>query len=399
MQISTSLVAALAGSASAQLVLLFGTSPSFHKDLMAAAAGKHHAVSPGTLAQRPLGGSAHGVKSSSDEGLPAYKRGQHTLVEQDESLCRSYGERQWTGTVDVSDTRRLFFWAQESRGDPANDPVLFWMNGGPGGSSFTGGLTELGACMLWNDSTVPEPNPWSWNNNATVVFLDQPAGVGFSTVKEGAKRPGTDQDGAEDFQAFLNVFFRDVFPDKAHLPIHIAAESYGGHYGPTYVHHILESRRYGAETAFWGNITSMILVDAVIDFGGPGAGVYELLCKDPQGKGILKDEECDQIRADLPEMERIWRQCEQTLDVNVCLGLMEQTMNKIMMPYIKLVEKGERSSYHSTYLHWTLDAAPTAVHPPTNRTSTIQSTAHAQTPCSAETRPRATTPSTSTARR
>jgi len=38
----------------------------------------------------------------------------------------------------------IHYWLSESEGDPANDPVVFWMNGGPGGSSLIGGLTENG---------------------------------------------------------------------------------------------------------------------------------------------------------------------------------------------------------------------------------------------------------------
>lgn len=35
-------------------------------------------------------------------------------------------------TVDASRGRRLFFWLVESEGDPANDPVILWLTGGPG---------------------------------------------------------------------------------------------------------------------------------------------------------------------------------------------------------------------------------------------------------------------------
>ena len=129
-------------------------------------------------------------------------------------------------------------------------------------------FTECGGCVLPNDTLKTKPNEWAWNNNATVVFLDQPAGVGFSTYKGDENMPIRDSDGAADFQAFLTIFFGKVFPEKAHLPIHIAAESYGGHYGPVYLDHILESRRHEAKAAFWGNITSLILVSAVIDFAG-----------------------------------------------------------------------------------------------------------------------------------
>lgn len=344
MRFSTLSFVALAGSGVAQLVVPFGASWSAFNAAREKAVGQRQQL--GAQSQQPLSGSKHGKYKSSSADLPGYKHGQYTLTPQDGSVCPSYGEKQWTGTIDVTNTRRLFFWAFESRNDPANDPVIVWMNGGPGSSSMTGAFTEMGACMLWNDTDVPVPNPWSWNNNATVVFLDQPAGVGFSTVAEGAKAPGKDADGAEDFQEFLNILFRDVFPEKAKLPIHITAESYGGHYGPTYLHHILESRRYNAPNAFWGNITSLVLIDAVLGFGGPILGTYELLCHDERAKGIMTEEQCEEMLTHVPEVERLWRACEQSMEMAVCQSLSVKAEN-ITRYYDALVEKGERNPHHS----------------------------------------------------
>jgi hypothetical protein len=41
----------------------------------------------------------------------------------------------------------IHYWLSESEGSPETDPVVFWMNGGPGGSSLIGGLTENGASV------------------------------------------------------------------------------------------------------------------------------------------------------------------------------------------------------------------------------------------------------------
>lgn len=39
------------------------------------------------------------------------------------------------GYIDVhNDEHHLFYWVFESRNDPANDPVVLWMSGGPGKS-------------------------------------------------------------------------------------------------------------------------------------------------------------------------------------------------------------------------------------------------------------------------
>ena len=61
--------------------------------------------------------------------LPDFAAGNFTKVEQQSSLCKTKGEKQWTGTVDISDERRLFWWFFDSRSDPENDPIIIWLNG------------------------------------------------------------------------------------------------------------------------------------------------------------------------------------------------------------------------------------------------------------------------------
>ncbi len=41
-------------------------------------------------------------------------------------------------------------------------------------------LTENGPCTISDDSNSTEINPWSWNNEVNMLYLDQPVQVGFS---------------------------------------------------------------------------------------------------------------------------------------------------------------------------------------------------------------------------
>lgn len=175
--------------------------------------------------------------------------------------------------------RDIFYWFFNSRNDPKNDPIIIYLSGGPGALSMPSVVTGVGPCTLNStDDKVVGTNPWSWNNNASLLFIDQPAGTGFSKLADDLPLPVREQDTAEDFHQFLKTFFDDIFPNKSELPNHLATSSYGGHYGPVYFQHVMESRGHDPDNAFWGNIQSLIPIDAVIDFTSMAVGGYEMVC-------------------------------------------------------------------------------------------------------------------------
>ncbi|KAF2667488.1 alpha/beta-hydrolase [Microthyrium microscopicum] len=74
----------------------------------------------------------------------------------------------------------LFFWFFESRNDQANAPFALWLNGGPGTSSLKSLFHGTGPCNVKDDSTTTTLNPFSWNNDANILYVDQPVQTGFS---------------------------------------------------------------------------------------------------------------------------------------------------------------------------------------------------------------------------
>ncbi|KAH8898491.1 alpha/beta-hydrolase [Thozetella sp. PMI_491] len=274
-----------------------------------------------------------------------FKTGSFTVREQAGDVCETYGEKQWTGTVDVSSDKRLFYWFFESRGNPETDPLIIWMNGGPGGSSMMGLLTEIGPCTLHPSSTHTKPNPYSWNNNASVLFLDQPAGTGLATVAPNRQWPDTDEEGAIDFQYFLNVFFGEIFRQYSNHTIHIAGESYGGHYVPKYLHHILVSRDHNSRNAFWGNITSAILVNALTDSVYTFLGSYDLLCTDLRGH-IFNSTVCGEMATVMPECAKLGDLCRETEDGEVCRTAFEYCYINVGKHYNAEQIAGRKSPYN-----------------------------------------------------
>ncbi len=114
----------------------------------------------------------------------------------------------YSGYVSIEGTpQNLFYWFVESASNPAEDPLVLWMNGGPGKpltelraphflsgaallnsvclsftgcSSMLGLLTEHGPLRVQDDGQTLLPNQFSWNAHASIIYVEAPSGVGFS---------------------------------------------------------------------------------------------------------------------------------------------------------------------------------------------------------------------------
>ena len=144
--------------------------------------------------------------------------------QQNNTLCDARS-KQYTGWLDVG-AKHIFFWYFESQDAPAEDPLLLWLTGGPGGSGMIGLLQENGPCLINEFGNGTVHNEYGWSKNANVIYVDQPAGVGFSYVEESVPLPANSFTAAEDMQHFLQLFTSDVFPKLKGREFHITGESY-----------------------------------------------------------------------------------------------------------------------------------------------------------------------------
>lgn len=60
--------------------------------------------------------------------------------------------------------------------------MVLWLTGGPGCSSEVGLFYENGPYNFNADGKTLKSNPHSWNENANLIYIDQPIGTGFSNL-------------------------------------------------------------------------------------------------------------------------------------------------------------------------------------------------------------------------
>ncbi|XP_030067888.1 lysosomal protective protein isoform X2 [Microcaecilia unicolor] len=158
---------------------------------------------------------------------------------------------QYSGYLNVSESKYLHYWFVESQVDPSTSPVVLWLNGGPGCSSLYGLLTEHGPFLIQPDGSSLEYNPYSWNMVANVLYLESPAGVGFS-YSDDKNYVTNDTEVALNNYLALKEFFR-LFPEYSKNDFFITGESYGGVYVLTLAEIVIEDSSINLKGIAVGN--------------------------------------------------------------------------------------------------------------------------------------------------
>ncbi|XP_044467358.1 serine carboxypeptidase-like 45 [Mangifera indica] len=150
--------------------------------------------------------------------------------------------QQYSGyiTIDEHQKKALFYYFVEAETDPASKPLVLWLNGGPGCSSVgAGAFTEHGPFRPSGDVLLK--NEYSWNKGANMLYLESPAGVGFSySANKSFYSYVNDEITARDNLAFLESWFKK-FPEYRNRDFFITGESYAGHYVPQLAQLVIQS--------------------------------------------------------------------------------------------------------------------------------------------------------------
>ncbi|KZT24355.1 serine carboxypeptidase [Neolentinus lepideus HHB14362 ss-1] len=240
----------------------------------------------------------------------------------------------YTGYIDV-EARHLFFYFFESRSDPDRDDVIFWTNGGPGGSSSMGLFMELGPCRVVNSTSVVY-NKASWNANANIFFIDQPVDVGFSYAEHG-EYVSTTEEAAKDIAAFVSIFFEHFSSFKGRA-LHMAGESYGGRYIPLFSSAIYDQN---IELVKAG-LTPINLTSAIIGTNGVTnrftqiTSYYDMQCTPASVEPITDISTCTRMKQAIPRCQKLMEtSCIAGFDPIGCDEAIEVCRMEIQDPYWK----------------------------------------------------------------
>ncbi|XP_067361223.1 lysosomal protective protein [Channa argus] len=159
--------------------------------------------------------------------------------------------RHYSGYLSVADGKHLHYWFVESQNNPDSDPVVLWLNGGPGCSSMDGFLTEHGPFLIQDDGVTLQYNPYSWNKIANMLYLESPAGVGFS-YSDDQKYATNDTEVSMNNYLALKEFFH-LFPEFSKNQLFLTGESYGGIYIPTLAERVMEDSSLNLQGIAVGN--------------------------------------------------------------------------------------------------------------------------------------------------
>ncbi|KAK7404258.1 hypothetical protein VNO78_05002 [Psophocarpus tetragonolobus] len=209
-------------------------------------------------------------------------------------------------TVDKLAGRAFYYYFVEAQRSSSKHklPLLLWLNGGPGCSSVAyGAMQELGPFRVNSDGKTLHRNIYSWNRVANVLFLESPAGVGFSySNKSKDYDTNGDKKTAADNYLFL-VNWLERFPEYKDRDFFVAGESYAGHYVPQLAHTILYHNKKENKKII--NLKGILIGNAVINEETDTVGLYDYLASHAiiSDKAAYTNKACDLSSSKIKESE------------------------------------------------------------------------------------------------
>lgn len=155
-----------------------------------------------------------------------------------------------TGYVTVGKVEFFYYFVPSER-KPRSDPLVLYMNGGPGCTGLNGLLYQVGP-LAFNvtDYEGGLPSlvyvPYSWTKTASIIFIDAPVGAGFSYATTSEAYDSSDTISSEQIYSFIRSWLNE-HPSFITNQFFLSSDSYAGIYLPLIVQHIIDGYNNGLQ--------------------------------------------------------------------------------------------------------------------------------------------------------
>ncbi|XP_071913641.1 serine carboxypeptidase-like 2 isoform X2 [Coffea arabica] len=201
-----------------------------------------------------------------------------------------------TGYIGVGESEdvQLFYAFIKSESNPRSDPLILWLDGGPGCSSFIALFFGTGPVTfepLSLEGTLPKLvlNPYTWTKVVSIIFLDSPVGTGFSYAKTAKASQSSDFQASDQAYEFIRKWLHD-HPEYKSNPFYVSGISYGGIPVPILTQLISNGNEDGIEPRI--DLKGYILGNPVTK----ALGILNYRVPFAYGMGLISDELYELVR-------------------------------------------------------------------------------------------------------
>jgi len=163
-------------------------------------------------------------------------------------------------TVDETLRSNLFFWFFPAANRKVDAPVVLWLQGGPGTSSLYAVFNEHGPFTV-DAAGVLQPRRYAWTVTHSMLYVDNPVGVGYSFTGDDAGYSANQTAVARNLYHALVQFFT-LYPEYRQNEFYAAGESYAGKYVPA-VSYAIHQNNPGARVKI--NLKGLVIGNGLID--------------------------------------------------------------------------------------------------------------------------------------
>lgn len=205
--------------------------------------------------------------------------------------------------VDESEDVQVFYYFIKSEANPKEDPLLLWLTGGPGCSSFSALVFEIGPLhfqIVEYNGSLPnlELNPHSWTKASSIIFADLPVGTGFSYARKPQASHSGDFKTSQHAHMFMRKWLID-HPEFMSNPFYVGGGSYSGMTLPIAVQYMSNGNEKGIKPFI--NLKGYILGNPITVPSSEG----NLKIPFAHGMGLISDELYESLKISCGEEYQI----------------------------------------------------------------------------------------------